>query len=426
MEKIFFLKIFLNFLKKNKIKNKVMKVTTDKKLIEELLDKGVEKIYPSRDELKKKLESGERIRLYCGFDPTAPSLHIGNAICINKLSQFQALGHEVIFLIGSFTAAIGDPTDKAAARVKITRETIEENLKTYQKQAESYFNLSGDNPALVKYNSEWNDKLNFKDLIELSSHFTVQQMIQRDMFQKRLAEEKPVFLHEFLYPLTQAYDSVVMDVDLEIGGNDQMFNMMCGRDLMKSMGKKDKCVMTLKLLADENGKKMGKSEGNAVFLDGEAEDIYGAVMSWSDGYILPAFELATKFTLAEVAEIKKQLEAGENPRNLKMKLAFEITKLVHGEEASSRAQENFISTVQNKEIPDDIQLVKIKADKIGIVEALTETGLVPSKSDARRMIKQGAVKLDGEIVVDEKMEIDLASEKLIQKGKRGFIKIIKA
>jgi len=403
-----------------------MKVVTDKNKIEELLNKGVEKIFPNREELKKKLESGERIRLYCGFDPTAPSLHIGNAICINKLSQFQDLGHEVIFLIGSFTAAIGDPTDKAATRKKMSRAEVDENAKLYQAQASAYLDFGGNNPALVKYNSEWNDKLNFGDLIELSSHFTVQQMIQRDMFQKRLEEEKPIFLHEFLYPLTQAYDSVALDVDLELGGNDQMFNMMCGRDLMKSMGKKDKFVITLKLLADEQGKKMGKSEGNAVFLDGKPEDIYGAVMSWSDGYILPAFELATKYTLAEVAEIKKQLESGENPRNLKMKLAYEITKLVHGDKAATQAQENFVSTVQNKEIPDEIETIKIKADKIGIIEALVESGLVPSKGEARRMIVQKAVKLEGEIVEDEKLIVDITSEKLIQKGKRGFIKIIKA
>ena len=404
-----------------------MKVLTDKSKIEELLNKGVEKIYPNREELEKKLLSGERIKLYCGFDPTAPSLHIGNAVLINKLSQFQDLGHEVIFLIGSFTATIGDPTDKAAARKKLSREKVEENAKLYQSQASAYLDFDGENPAQVKYNSEWNDKLNFKNLIELSSHFTVQQMIQRDMFQKRLKEEKPIFLHEFLYPLTQAYDSVVMDVDLEIGGNDQMFNMMCGRDLMKSMGMKDKFVITLKLLADEQGNKMGKTEGNAVFLDGSPEDIYGAVMSWSDGFILPAFELATKYTMVEVVKIKEQIEAGENPRNLKMKLAQEITRIVHGEEASEKAEENFVNTVQKKEIPDDIELKKIDADCIGIIDVLVETGLVTSKSDARRMIKQNAVKLDGEIVSDDQLEITMNSEeRLLQKGKRGFVNIIKA
>jgi len=404
-----------------------MKTITDKSKIDELLSKGVEKIYPNRVDLEKRLQAGERLRLYCGFDPTAPSLHIGNAICINKLSQFQALGHEVIFLVGSFTAMIGDPTDKAAARKKITRAEVEENCRSYQGQAAAYLYFAGDNPAQVKYNSEWNDKLNFGDIIELSSHFTVQQMIQRDMFQKRLEEEKPIFLHEFLYPLTQAYDSVAMDVDLEIGGNDQMFNMMCGRDLMKSLGKKDKFVMTLKILADEQGKKMGKSEGNAVFLDGKPEDIYGAVMSWSDGYILPAFELATKYTLAEVAEIKNKLEAGENPRNMKMKLAWEITKLVHGEEKANFAQENFVSTVQNKEIPDDIAEIKVSSEEINIIEALILSKLVASKGEARRMLQQNAVKVDGEVVSDEKMMINLAKgDKILQKGKRGFAKLIRA
>ncbi len=401
-----------------------MKTVNDKNKIEELLNKGVEKIYPSRKELQEKLETGERIRLYCGFDPTAPSLHIGNAICLNKLSQFQALGHEVIFLVGSFTAMIGDPTDKSAVRKKMTREEVKENAHLYQDQASAYLNFSGDNPALVKYNAEWNDKLSFKDLIELSSHFTVQQMIQRDMFQKRIEEEKPIFLHEFLYPLTQAYDSVAMDVDLEIGGNDQMFNMMCGRDLMSSMGKKDKFVMTLKILADEQGNKMGKSEGNAVFLDQKAENIYGAVMSWSDGFILPAFELATKYTMAEVEEIKRKLETGENPRNLKMQLAFEITKLVHGEEEAEKAQTSFINTVQKKEIPEEIEVKKMSAPQMGILDILFETGLVTSKGEGRRMIKQNAVRVDGEIISEDTLELDLEEERLIQKGKRGFVKVI--
>ena len=270
------------------------KPITDEKQVDELLDRGVEIIYPNRKELKEKLMKGDRIRLYCGFDPSAPSLHIGNAIAINKLAQFQALGHEVIFLIGDFTGMIGDPTDKSSARVKLTREEVEKNCEAYKEQAGVYLDFEGKNPAQVKYNSEWSDKMTFRDLIEVSSNFTVQQMIQRDMFQKRLEEEKPIYLHEFLYPLAQGYDSVAMDVDLELGGNDQMFNMMAGRDLMKAMGMKDKFVLTLKLLADETGKKMGKSEGNAVFLDQTPENMYGAIMSWTDGVIAIGFEVGNQ------------------------------------------------------------------------------------------------------------------------------------
>jgi tyrosyl-tRNA synthetase len=405
----------------------MVKVITDEKQINELLDRGVEKIYPSKKEFKEKLESGERISLYCGFDPSAASLHIGNAILINKLSQFQKMGHEVIFLIGDFTGMIGDPTDKGATRKKLTREEVVKNSADYKKQAGGYLDFDGKNPALVKYNSEWSDKLSFKDLIEVSSNFTVQQMMQRDMFQKRIEEEKPIHLHEFLYPLAQAYDSVAMDVDLEIGGNDQMFNMMCGRDLMKSMGKKNKFVMTLKLLADDKGKKMGKSEGNAVFLDQEASDMYGKVMSWVDGVIGVAFELCTNIPMSEVGQIYKDMKNDSvNPRDLKMKLAFEIVKINRGEKEAKLAQEHFVNTVQKKEIPDEVSTHNTQHTTHNILDLLVESKLVTSKGDARRMIKQNAVKIDGEIISDDKMEVEMKKEGFIlQKGKRNFVRIVK-
>ena len=400
-------------------------VITDEKLVDEILNRGVEKIYPSRAELKKKLMSGDKIRLYCGFDPSAPALHVGNAISIAKLGQFQKLGHEVIFLIGGFTGMIGDPTDKAAARSKLTREEVMSNATNFVTQASAYLSFEGDNAAAVKYNNEWNDKVSFKDLIELASNFTVQQMIQRDMFQKRLAEEKPIFLHEFLYPLAQAYDSVVMDVDLEVGANDQMFNMMCGRDLMKSLGKKDKSVLTMKLLADNNGKKMGKSEGNAFFLDDTANDMYGKVMSWADGVLPSAFELCTEVDMKEVEKMIKEV----NPRDLKMKLAYEITKINHGETGAQEAQDHFIKTVQNKEVPDEIEERKLTEDKMNIVDLLILLELAPSKTEARRLIEQGGIKIGGAenlvAVSDVKVEIDLVNGLIVQRGKRQFVKIVK-
>lgn len=400
-------------------------VITDEKLVDEILNRGVEKIYPSREELKKKLMSGDRIRLYCGFDPSAPALHVGNAILISKLGQFQKLGHEVIFLIGGFTGMIGDPTDKAAARNKLTREEVMSNATNFVKQASAYLSFEGDNAATIKYNNEWNDKVSFKDLIELASNFTVQQMITRDMFQKRLAEEKPIFLHEFLYPLAQAYDSVAMDVDLEVGGNDQMFNMMCGRDLMKSLGKKDKSVLTMKLLADNNGKKMGKSEGNAFFLDDTANDMYGKVMSWADGVLPSAFELCTEVAMDEV----KELLASTNPRDTKMRLAYEITKINHGEEGAKEAQEHFIKTVQNKEVPDDIEERKIVEAKMNIVDLLILLELATSKSEARRLIEPGGIKIGNAenmvAVTDVNAEIDLTAGLIVQRGKRQFVKIVK-
>jgi tyrosyl-tRNA synthetase len=403
----------------------MLKVITDEKQVDELLDRSVEIIYPNRKDLKKLLMSGEQIKLYCGYDPSASSLHIGNAISINKLSQFQKLGHKVIFLIGDFTGMIGDPTDKGAARKKLTRKEVLENAKNYEKQAGAFLDFQGDNPAEIKYNSEWSDKITFKDLIELSSNFTVQQMIQRDMFQDRIENEKPIYLHEFLYPLAQGNDSVAMDVDLELGGNDQMFNMMAGRDLMKALGKKEKFVMTLKLLADDSGKKMGKTEGNAVFLDQDPSNMYGIIMSWPDGVIGTAFEFCTQLPMEEIKEINKQLKDPKvNPRDLKMKLAKEITRIFHNEKDSELAEENFIKTVQKKEVPEDIESKKLKVKSMNIIDLLMEVGLVSSKGEARRLIQQNGIKINGEPVKDVELEVDLKEEKLLQRGKRQFVKVV--
>jgi tyrosyl-tRNA synthetase len=403
-----------------------MKINTNTQEIEELIERGVEEVYPDKESLEKKLKSGDKIKLYCGFDPSAKSLHIGNAILINKLAQFQKLGHEVIFLIGDFTGMIGDPTDKGSVRKKLSREEVLENSKDYQKQASSFLDFAGKNSAQVKYNSEWNDKLSFKDLIELSSNFTVQQMLQRDMFQKRQEEEKPIYLHEFLYPLTQAYDSVAMDVDLEIGGNDQMFNMMCGRGLLRSLKNKEKFVLTMKLLADENGKKMGKSEGNVVFLDEEASEIYGKVMSWPDEVMSVAFELCTQIAWQEVKEIQKELKTKDvNFRDIKMRLAREITTSIKGDKEAKIAEDYFIKTVQKKEIPENIEELSLKKSSLNILELLVLTKLTASKGEARRLINQNGLKIDGEVVNNTDLELDLEKTKLIQKGKRHFLKVKK-
>ncbi len=398
----------------------------DQQQIKEVLERGVEKVYPDQKALEAKLLRGEKIKLYCGFDPSAASLHIGHAILINKLAQFQKLGHEVIFLIGDFTGMIGDPTDKGSARKKLTREIVTANSKDYKKQAASFLDFKGKNAAKVMYNSKWNDKLTFKDLIELSSNFTVQQMVQRDMFQKRIVEEKPIYLHEFLYPLTQAYDSVVMDVDLEIGGNDQMFNMMCGRNLAKNLKGKDKFVMTMKLLADDAGNKMGKTEGNAVFLNELAKDIYGKVMSWPDNVMAIAFELCTQIPWSEVKDIRAQLEAGTaNPRDLKMKLAKEVTTIFHDQAEAEVAEAEFVRTIQNKETPREVEEVSLGKDEINIVEMLAETGLTSSKGEARRLMEQGGIKVDQEVVKDVNLMINLSEPKLIQRGKLKFLKVKK-
>lgn len=402
------------------------KVITDEKLVDEVLDRGVENIFPSREELKKVLMSGKRIRLYCGYDPTAKSLHVGHAISINKLGQFQKMGHEVIFLIGDFTGMIGDPTDKSAARKKLTRNDVLKNGESYQKQASGYLKFDGENPAVVKYNSEWSDNMNFKDLIELSSNFTVQQMIQRDMFQERLKTEKPIYLHEFLYPLAQGYDSVAMDVDLEVGGNDQMFNMLCGRDLQKTLKNKEKFVMTTKLLADDTGKKMGKTEGNVVNLDEVPRDMFGQIMAWSDGLIIPGFELCTNLPKEELAEIKERMkDSDNNPRDFKLKLAYEITKINYGEDEARSARDYFIKTFSQKEIPENIQAIPSPAPNISIIDYIVETGLARSKSDARRKIEQGGVYIDGERItsVSFRLDSEIHNGKVMKVGKKDFVRI---
>jgi tyrosyl-tRNA synthetase len=400
------------------------KVITDEQKVEEVLNRGVEQVFPDRETLKKKLLSGERIRLYCGYDPTASALHIGNAATINKLSQFQKLGHEVIFLVGDFTCMIGDPTDKMATRKKMTREEVLENAKDYQKQAGGYLDFDGENPAKIMYNSEWNDKLTFKELIELSSNFTVQQMIQRDMFQKRLEQEKPIYLHEFLYPLTQGYDSVAMDVDLEVGGNDQMFNMLAGRTLQKTENNKEKFVLTLKLLADETGKKMGKSEGNAVFLNQTPEDMYGAVMSWTDGTIAVGFEMVTDISMEEISQIRKDLkDDSKNPRDYKMRLAYEMVRINHGEESAKKAQEYFVRTIQKKEAPDVVPSIDASIDA-SIIDVVVSAGLAESNGDAKRKIKQGGVEIDGGKVTDPTAKVTQEMNgKILKVGKKDFRKI---
>jgi tyrosyl-tRNA synthetase len=355
------------------------KIITDSNEIKEVLEKGVEKIYPSKEALEKVLKSGKRIRLYCGFDPTSPTLHIGNAIQIRKLAQFQKLGHEMIFLLGDFTGMIGDPTDKIAARRMLTRQQVKNNLKNYKKQASKILKFSGKNPAKIMFNSKWSDKLNFIKLIELASNFTVQQMITRDMFQERIKKHKPIYLHEFLYPLAQAYDSVAMNVDLEIGGNDQTFNMLCGRDLVKAVKNKEKFVLTTKLLNDSSGKKMGKTEGNIINLDEKPEEMFGKIMAWPDSLIIPGFELCTDLSLEEIDKIKKQKN---NPRDDKVRLAREIVSIHHSKLLAEKAEKEFNRLFREGKKPTNIPEVEFN-EGIGLTSAvLVETGLAPSRSAA--------------------------------------------
>ncbi|MEK7452528.1 MAG: tyrosine--tRNA ligase, partial [Patescibacteria group bacterium] len=301
-----------------------MSTNTNKDAIEHVLTRGVENIYPSFEYLEARLHEGKQLTLYLGIDPTGPDLHLGHAIPLRKMAELQKLGHKLILLVGDFTGMIGDPTDKSATRVRLTREQVLANAAKYQEQASKIISFEGENAAEIKYNSEWLDKLTLRDATELASNFTVQQFLERDMFEKRLKEGKPIHLHEFLYPLMQAYDSVAMDVDGEIGGNDQTFNMLAGRDLMKTMKQKEKFVITSKLLVDPTGKKMGKSEGNMITLSDTPDDVFGKVMSWTDGMIIPGFEILTDLPNGEIKEMKIAMGDGVNPRDFKVKLAKEV------------------------------------------------------------------------------------------------------
>lgn len=394
---------------------------SEKKIqIQQLLTRGVEHIYPKPEFLEARLNEDKQISIYLGIDPTGPNLHIGHMIPLRKLKQFQDLGHKIILLIGDFTAMIGDPTDKSATRKQLTREEVLENCKKYKEQASKILDFDGDNAAQMVFNGDWLSKLTFAEVVELSAHFTVQQMSERDMFDKRLKEGKPVYLHEFLYPLMQGYDSVAMEIDGEVGGNDQTFNMLAGRTLEKQILNKEKFVITMKLLADTTGKKMGKTEGNMITLEDSPQDMFGKVMSWTDGMIIGGFELCTDVSDEEIAEISEQLNGDAiNPRDLKMRLAREIVTLYHSQDHAESAQEHFINLFSNKNTPDEIPEFKTK--DLNIISVLVDSGLCSSKSDARRNIEQGGVKVNDEKVTDD--SVSVAAGDVIQKGKRHFVKV---
>ncbi len=397
------------------------KASTDPKAIAQFLTRAVENVYPTREKLDELLKSGQRIRVYTGVDPTGPTLHLGHVIWLRKLAELQRLGHEVFLLIGDFTAMIGDPTDKSAVRKQLTRDDVLANCKLYKKQASRFLSFDGPNAASLKFNSAWLAKMSFGDVVELASHFTVQQMAERDMFERRMKEGKPVYLHEFLYPLMQGYDSVVMDVDLEVGGNDQTFNMLAGRALLREMKNKEKFVLTTKLLTDPTGTKMGKSEGNMVSLLDTPEDMYGKVMSWKDGMIIPGFELCTDVPDGEIADIRAAITDGENPVGYKRRLAEEIVSLLTGGKAASKAAEHFDRVHKAHETPEEVP--ELKATKgMTLVDALVDAKLVSSKSDARRQIEQGGVRVNEEVLKDP--SADVAKGDLIQKGKRHFVKLV--
>lgn len=364
--------------------------------IDELLTRGVDTIYPDKAELEKVLRSGKKLKLYQGFDPTGTQLHIGHLIGLRKLKQWQELGHHVIFLIGDFTAMIGDPSGKLTSRKMLTREEVLKNAEFYKEQAGKILNFHGENPVEIKFNSDWLGKISAIEFIKISGLLSVQQVVERDMFQERQKRGEDIYMNEFMYPVMQAYDSVAMNVDLEIGGTDQMFNMLMGRKLMRHMLKKDKFVITTPLLTDSEGRKIGKTEGNVIALTDEPKDLYKKIMALPDDIIIKGLEYLTDTPMNEIKAI-----SNNDPMTNKKRLAFEIVKQLNGEEQAIPSQEYFESTVQKKELPSDIQpfyISRTPSSGATIITELVASQLAETNSEAKRLVQQGGVTYDNKIV----------------------------
>ncbi len=397
-------------------------VSTNEADIDLFLSRGLENVFPGKDMLKKALMSGKRLSFYLGIDPTGPTLHMGHAIPMAKLAELQMLGHDIILLMGDFTAMIGDPTDKSATRKRLTRAEVLKNLASYKKQAQTFLSFSGKNPARIEFNSKWLGKMSFSDVVDLASHTTVQQMLERDMFEKRIEEKKPIYLHEFLYPLMQGYDSVALDVDGEIGGNDQTFNMLSGRDLLKVFKNKEKFVIATRLLVDPTGKKMGKSEGNMITMADSARDMFGKVMSWPDSMIISGFELCTRVPLDQIEKEKEYIASGANPRDAKIRLASSVVEIYHGIKEADKAREDFFTTFSKKSIPEDAKTVIVEKNT-SLCEILKEQGLVASNTEYRRLLTGGSIKniKTGDAI--EHIETVVSEDIDIRVGKTRFLRI---
>ncbi|MBE0362819.1 tyrosyl-tRNA synthetase [Pseudoalteromonas ulvae UL12] len=387
------------------------------------IKRGAEEIL-IEEELVEKLKSGKKLKIKAGFDPTAPDLHLGHTVLINKMKTFQDLGHEVIFLIGDFTGMIGDPTGKNVTRKPLTREDVLANAETYKEQV---FKILDPAKTTVAFNSTWMEKLGSAGMIKLASNQTVARMLERDDFKKRYAGGQPIAIHEFLYPLVQGWDSVALESDVELGGTDQRFNLLMGRELQKSEGQKPQTVLMMPLLEGTDGvQKMSKSLGNYIGITDSPTEMFGKIMSISDDLMWRYYELLSALSIEQIEELKAQVAEGKNPRDIKISFAQEMITRFHSEDDAEAAYQDFINRFQKKALPDDIPevTVTIETDVISIANLLKEAGLVASTSEAMRMIKQGAVKLNGEDkITDTKLEISKGTQEIYQVGKRKFANI---
>ena len=375
------------------------------------------------DELIERLKEGKPLKIKAGFDPTAPDLHLGHTVLINKLRAFQQLGHEVIFLIGDFTGLIGDPTGKNVTRKPLSRDDVLANAETYKEQV---FKILDPAKTTVRFNSEWMEKLGAAGMIKLAASQTVARMLERDDFKKRYGNNQPIAIHEFLYPLVQGWDSVALEADVELGGTDQRFNLLMGRELQKSQGQRQQTVLMMPLLEGLDGvQKMSKSLNNYIGITDAPNDMFGKIMSISDELMWRYFDLLSFRPIEEIAQLKITVAEGANPRDTKIELAKEIIARFHDDAAAEAAHQDFIQRFQKNAIPDDMPelTVTLTADGMGIASLLKEASLVASTSEAMRMIKQGAVKIDGEKVDDPKLQLSVAGEAVYQVGKRKFARI---
>ncbi|MEL0584645.1 MAG: tyrosine--tRNA ligase [Candidatus Thiodiazotropha sp. (ex. Lucinoma kazani)] len=388
----------------------------------DLIKRGTEEVLPE-ELLIKKLQRGKPLKIKAGFDPTAPDLHIGHTVLINKLRQFQELGHEVIFLIGDFTGMIGDPTGKSATRPPLTQEEVIENAKTYEHQI---FKILDSARTTVLFNSSWMGEMSAADLIQLAANHTVARMLERDDFNKRYTSGQPIAVHEFLYPLIQGYDSVVLKADVELGGTDQKFNLLVGRQLQEAHGQEPQVVITLPILEGLDGvQKMSKSLNNYIGITDKPEEMFGKIMSVSDDLMWRYYELLSFKPMQEIEALKKDVEQGANPRDIKIRLAEELVGRFHSSEMAEKAHQAFVARFQKGQIPDEMPELALTASGGGypIANLLKDGGLVKSTSEAMRMIKQGAVRIDSEKISDHSLIVDAGTTCVYQVGKRRFARI---
>ncbi len=395
----------------------------DQDRITQLLTRGVDTIYPTREALEKVLRSGKKLRLYQGFDPTGTQLHIGHAVAMRKLREWQDLGHHVIFLIGDGTGQAGDPSGKMKARGRfMSRDELRENAVDYVKQASKIVRFDGDNPVEILYNSDWLNKLDLVGILGIAQHFSVQQLIERDMFQERMKRGESINLREFLYPLLQGYDSVAMNVDLEMGGTDQSFNMLAGRQLVQSMQGREKFVMTVPLLTDAKGVKIGKTEGNVIGLTDAPNDFYGKIMALGDDAIVPCFTLLTDVPEETIGEMKRKMEEGDNPMAFKKQLAWELTKQFNSVAEADTAQKEFETRFQKGDTSKaDLALFSVSAlsGSLSASEVMVSAGLVSSKSEAKRKIDEKAVFLDSVPVTEYNQKLENPIGRVLKVGRKA-------